>query len=68
MKKEKLYQYTGTNGQILSVVFLPDYPNLEFVKLIADEGKVLTRDGKHFFPTVTVAIEDVSKWKEVGQK
>lgn len=69
MTKEKLYYYLGTNGSILSPVFLPTANGVEKMKLTADKGKELTRDDIHFYPSIVVAADEVDNWKEVkGQK
>ena len=44
MTKKVLYLYLGTNGTILSPVHLEDTYYVRQVELMADEGKLLTRD------------------------
>ena len=68
MTKETLYTYLGTNGTITSPVHLEDIYYTRSVKLSADRKKVLTRDGKNFFYSVTVPEDEVSQWREVNEK
>ena len=72
MTKQIYYTYLGTNGTITSPVHLEDTYFIRKVCLIADEGKMLTKDGKSFVPRVTVSEDEVDFWKEVkspsGQK
>ena len=51
MIKEVLYQYLGTNGTILSPVHLEDIYYVRKYKLIADNGKKLTKDGELTYST-----------------
>lgn len=65
MTKEVLYFYIGTNGSILSPVHLEDVYYTRRLRLIADEGKSLTKDNKHFVSTVTIPEEELIEWYEV---
>ena len=70
MVKTKLYVYLGTNGTIESPVHLEDIYYTTRYRLIADNGKTLTKDNKKFVSTVTIPEDELSEWKEVpvGQK
>jgi hypothetical protein len=68
MTKEILYTYLGTNGTITSPVHLEDIYYTRSVKLSADRMKVLTKDGKNFFYSVTVPESEVAEWREVNEK
>jgi len=72
MKKQIYYTYLGTNGTITSPVHLEDTYYIRKVCLMADAGKVLTKDGKTFVSRVTVPENEADFWKEVdasaGQK
>ena len=70
MTKIKLYVYLGTNGTIESPVHLEDIFYTTRYRLIADNNKVLTKDGKNFVRSTTVPEDEVDEWKEVpsGQK
>ncbi len=68
MTKEILYTYLGTNGTITSPVHLEDIYYTRSVKLSADRKKVLTKDGKNFFYSVTVPEAEVAEWREVNEK
>lgn len=65
MTKTIMYTYLGTNGTICSPVHLEDIYYIRKVKLTADAGKQLTKDGKIFFNAITVPEEEVAEWKEV---
>ena len=69
MQKEILYQYLGTNGSILSPVHLEDIYYIRKIRIFADEGKQLTKDGINFKKAITVPEEDADNWYEVdGQE
>jgi hypothetical protein len=71
MKKQVLYTYLGTNGTITTPIHLEGIYYVRKVRIEADDKKRLTKNGKDFFATVTVADEDVDAWYEVdliGQK
>ena len=65
MTKKVLYLYLGTNGTILSPVHLEDTYYVRQVELMADEGKLLTRDGVHMKKSVLVPENDLSKVKTI---
>lgn len=70
MTKVKLYVYLGTNGTIESPVHLEDIFYTTRYRLVADNNKVLTKDGKNFVGSTTVPEDEADEWKEVpaGQK
>lgn len=65
MTKTTMYTYLGTNGTICSPVHLEDVYFIRKIKLVADQGKQLTKDGVNFFPAITVPEEEVVDWKEI---
>lgn len=65
MTKTVYYTYLGTNGVIESPVHLEDIFYTRKLRLVADNGKQLTKDGKHFFSTVMIPEDDLTEWKEV---
>ena len=65
MRQEILYQYLGTNGTILSPVHLENIYSVKKIRLFADEGKVLTKDGKKTVSSITVSEDEVNDWYEV---
>lgn len=65
MRQEILYQYLGTNGTILSPVHLENIYSVKKIRLFADEGKTLTKDGKKTVSSVTVSEDEVNDWYEV---
>jgi len=68
MKKEIRYTYLGTNGIIESAVHLEDTYYIRKVRLMADPGKKLTKDGKTFCQIIIVPEQDVELWYEVDAK
>ena len=65
MTKEVLYLYIGTNGSILSPVHLEDTFYSRRLRLYADQGKFLTKDGKKLTSVVVIPEEDLDLWYEV---
>lgn len=65
MTKTVYYTYLGTNGVIESPVHLEDIFYTRKLRLVADDGKQLTKDGKHFFPIVMIPEDELAEWKEV---
>ena len=65
MTKEVLYLYLGTNGSILSPVHLEDTYYQRRLKLTADVGKSLTKNGKDKVPSILIPEEDLDLWSEV---
>lgn len=74
MKKEILYTYLGTNGTITTPVFIEGVYHTEQIRLVADEGKVLTNDfGITKKYIVLTTKQDINNWIEIddpsfGQK
>ena len=65
MTKEHLYHYLGTNGSILSPVFLENVYCVKKLRLTADEGNVLTKDNKNFVSSVVIPLAEERQWQEV---
>lgn len=65
MTKEVLYLYVGTNGSILSPVHLEDTYYSRRLRLIADDGKILTKDGKTAHTVVVIPEEELTEWREI---
>lgn len=64
MEKSIFYQYLGTNGTILSPVFLEGAYCVKKVQLLAGKGMLLT-NGAEYKISITVPEGEVDKWKEV---
>lgn len=64
MTKEILYFYLGTNGSILSPVHLEDTYYTRRLRLTADQGKFLTKDGKDLQYSVVIPEEELPEWRE----
>ena len=65
MIKSTLYEYLGTNGTILSPIHLEDIYYVRKLKLQADNGKRLTKDGKNFVKTVIIPEAELDEWQEI---
>lgn len=65
MTKEVFYSYLGVNGILTSPILLDGIPSMKKVKLTADEGKVLTKNGKTFCTSITIPAAEVDLWQEV---
>ncbi len=69
MKQTTMYRYLGVNGVIDSPVLLEGISHIKSIRLIADEGYVLTKDNKNFVSSVRVANEEeAAQWREVKDK
>lgn len=68
MKQTTMYRYLGVNGVIDSPVLLEGVYHVKSVALVADEGKVLTKDGINFVYSIRVSESEVPEWKEVKDK
>lgn len=68
MKKTVIYTYLGVNGVINSPVYLEGIYSVKKIRLKADEGKVITKDGINFVDSVLVPENEVNQWTEMGQK
>lgn len=60
-----LYKYERENGGVTVSPVKPDGEYTEMVRLVADEGKVLTQDGEHF--TSCIDTDTADGWYEVDE-
>lgn len=67
MEKTIIYTYLGTNGVINSPVHLEGIYSVKKIRLKAEKGKVITKDGVNFFNSVVVPENEVDQWTEIGQ-
>ena len=65
MKREILYTYLGTNGTITTPIHIEDTYYVRKLRLIADEGKVLTKDNINYKYSVIIPEEDEDLWIEI---
>ena len=65
MTKEVMYVYLGTNGTICSPVHLEDIYYIRKIRLWADDGKVITTDGKNYSYRALVPEDEVDQWYEI---
>ena len=67
MEITTIYSYLGTNGVINSPVHLEGIYSVKKIRLKAEKGKVITKDGVNFFNSVVVPENEVDQWTEIGQ-
>jgi hypothetical protein len=65
MKQATYYTYLGDKGTITTYLQIPGAFSVKKIMLAADEGKKLTKDGKHFTSLVLVPETEVSLWSEI---
>lgn len=63
MTVKTLYRYKREDGGITVSPEKPDCEYTELVRLIADEGKMVTKDGENLFPVIDV--NNAEGWYEV---
>lgn len=68
MKQTIMYRYLGVNGVIDSPVYLEGIYSVKNIILTAQNGYVLTKDGKTFVRSVRVPESEVADWREVKDK
>lgn len=61
----KLYKYTRPEGGVTVSPVMPEGEYTEMVRLVADEGKLLTKDGENL--TSCVDTETAEGWYEVEE-
>lgn len=68
MTKQTFYRYLGTNGVLLTPIHLEGIYSVKLIKIIADNGKVLTNDnGITRKNSVLVPEEEVKDWAEISK-
>ena len=65
MQAIKLYRYNRADGGVTVSPVKPDCEYTEMVRLVADEGKVLTQDGESF--TSCIDTDTADGWYEVDE-
>lgn len=63
MVKNILYKYLGTNGVIISPVFLEGIYSIKIYQLIAEPGKILT-NGTNRTQSIEIPFNELEQWKE----
>lgn len=61
MKQTTMYRYLGVNGVINSPVLLEGIYSVKTITLTADDGCMLTKDGKTFTKMVKVPESEVAE-------
>ena len=67
MTKETMYVYLGTNGTICSPIHLEDVYYIRKMRLWADEGIALTKDGINLHYRIIVPENEVNEWYEISK-
>jgi hypothetical protein len=68
MITKTLYRYDNGEGIVYSLV--PPENQTEYTehyRLIADEGKILTKDEENFHSVIDIDKEELSLWKEIDK-
>lgn len=65
MNRTLLYRYMGTNGVLTTPIHLEDIYYVRLVRLVADEGKILT-NGTRQMQVITIPENEESQWSEVS--
>ena len=65
MKQVIYYTYLGDKGVLTTQLQIPGATFVKKIMLAADEGKKLTKDGKHFTSLILVPETEASLWSEV---
>lgn len=64
MTQTKFYKYLGRNGNILTSIVLEDINPIPMIKLIADDGKILTND-QETAKVKLLFLDEVDNWYEI---
>ena len=65
MEKNVYYTYLGETGIIISPIVIPGAFSVKKYELVAEEGKRLTKDNKHYFKVVMIPASEIDLWAEV---
>ena len=69
MIKQITYTYLGTNGTLVTPIHLEGIYSVKKIILIAEKGKMLTKDFINFVPKIVVnSEEEANLWEEIGQE
>ena len=64
MNIKVLYHFACGN-QIINSLQKPDLPYTERYRLIAENSKILTKDGVNYYSVIDINKEELSLWQEV---
>lgn len=66
MQATPMYTYLGTNGSLFTPIHLEGIYFVVSYKLVADNGKLLTKDNSSFVKGVILeSLNDAEQWTEV---
>lgn len=65
MTKTIIYTYLGTNGTLSTPIHLEGIYSVKNYNLIADEDKLLTKDGINTYGHVIVPENEINQWYEI---
>lgn len=60
-----MYQYVGNNGILISPICIEGAYSARLVQLIAEDGKILTKDGDSAVQSITISESAVDSWHEI---
>lgn len=60
-----MYQYVGNNGILISPICIEGAYSARLVQLIAEDGKVLIKDGNSTIQSITVPENAIDNWYEI---
>ncbi len=66
MTEKTLYRYTREDGGVTVSPKMPDVEYTTLTRIIADKGKLLTKDGENTYKCVD--IDNVAEWYEVDSE
>lgn len=67
MRKELYYLYLCDNGTLLTPAYMEGIPHKKQYRLYAEDGYVLTKDGKEKLNSVFASEAELPLWKEIKQ-
>lgn len=66
MIQNKMYKYLGRNGNIMSPILLEKIEPIPMIKLVAEEGKVLT-NGYEKVKIKYIFTDELVEWYEIEE-
>lgn len=65
MTKFTYYTYLGTNGTLTTPIHLKDIYHIKTYLLVANDDKLLTKNGIDTYKTIKIPEEELSNWYEI---
>ena len=67
MQKIVLYTYLGTNGTVSTPIHLENIYSIKKYTLVADENKLLTKDGINTHESIIIPEKELEQWYEIDK-